>query len=463
MTNGKSDTKVPPGSRTGPETRWTVLVFMGAGEVPGAASLKTAADDDLEEMKLIGSGFNQVEEASGDDVAPSSSVCLEVLVQAYGLFEVPKRGRVEQGHIEWTDVPEGDRQAEGGRSLERFVNWGVTASGHGDSNPNHHMMLVLWGHSFDFVFGPGRRQNGTVDALDFAELSDALERSLNRAGADEQARLKQSTPVESKFDIVAFDSCDVSTVEIAYQFAPFADYLIASQVGVPLPGWPYNRILERLRYPIGRPMGPTELGAFIVERFCESYNAGRPVSLTLLDLGRAQELFDRAGELANGLGAVMANPERRRGLLDVFSRSQTNLGRPVRGPRRPVRFPRSPLGQPAGHRSGDGSRRFPRQPAAAPRRQERRWRRQGFHRRVRTQRRSDGAPERSQHLCAAGGAWARLRACPNALPQLSLRAEHPLERYRPRTGAAVGAATTATDATGSRHDGTAAAKHQAGE
>ena len=308
MTNGKSDTKVPPGSRTGPETRWTVLVFMGAGEVPGAASLKTAADDDLEEMKLIGSGFNQVEEASGDDVAPSSSVCLEVLVQAYGLFEVPKRGRVEQGHIEWTDVPEGDRQAEGGRSLERFVNWGVTASGHGDSNPNHHMMLVLWGHSFDFVFGPGRRQNGTVDALDFAELSDALERSLNRAGADEQARLKQSTPVESKFDIVAFDSCDVSTVEIAYQFAPFADYLIASQVGVPLPGWPYNRILERLRYPIGRPMGPTELGAFIVERFCESYNAGRPVSLTLLDLGRAQELFDRAGELANGLGAVMANP-----------------------------------------------------------------------------------------------------------------------------------------------------------
>ena len=83
---------------------------------------------------------------------------------------------------------------------------------------------------------------------------------------------------------------------------------MASQIGIPIPGWPYDRILYRLRHPIGRLMVPAEFGSWVVRRFCESYTASAPVSLTLLDLNRARELFAYAEFLALTLACAIGNP-----------------------------------------------------------------------------------------------------------------------------------------------------------
>ena len=45
---------------------------------------------------------------------------------------------------------------------------------------------------------------------------------------------------------VAFDACDLATVEMACQLKPFAKYLLGSQIGIPLPGWPYDRVLAHV-------------------------------------------------------------------------------------------------------------------------------------------------------------------------------------------------------------------------
>ena len=58
---------------------------------------------------------------------------------------------------------------------------------------------------------------------------------------------------------------------MAYQLQPYATFLLGSQTGIPIPGWPYNLILDRLKRPHGALMAPPEFGSYAVRRFCASY------------------------------------------------------------------------------------------------------------------------------------------------------------------------------------------------
>jgi Clostripain family len=133
----------------------------------------------------------------------------------------------------------------------------------------------------------------------------------------------------AKLDILGFDACDLSTVEMACQLQPFAKYLLGSQIGIPIPGWPYNRILDRLRKPFGSLMNPVEFGSYIVRRYCEEYGAdSRTVYLTLLDLDRAPELIVQAEILALMLASTISDPDARDRISYLFSESQTAPGKP---------------------------------------------------------------------------------------------------------------------------------------
>jgi hypothetical protein len=280
--------------------KWTVMVFMGADNIEGTAPLKAFAKADLDEMALVGSGG-----------------ALNIFVQVHGLHEQPMRGLIGDGVANLEPVPRDQIDAAGGMALQHFISSSLMAAGHDARNPDHFTMLVLWGHAYDFAIGRERRADGTVDALDFAELTDVLHR-LQKQYGDENPKLH----------ILGFDACDVATVELACQLEPFAHYLLGSQIGVPLPGWPYDRILERLREPIGRVMRPAEFGSYVVRRFCESYGSDRPVSLSLLDLSRTSDLFDRTEALANALSGTMRSADGRDWLSYLFQESGTAPGRP---------------------------------------------------------------------------------------------------------------------------------------
>ena len=132
-----------------------------------------------------------------------------------------------------------------------------------------------------------------------------------------------------KFDIIAFDACDVATAEVAYELAPFADYLIASEVGVPIPGWPYDKVLERLRLPKGKVMNPPEFGTWAVNRFCQAYSTSRGISLSMLKLTKAGDLMDLIGVLSEDLlRYIGADPERKAEVGDLFLRAMTEVDKP---------------------------------------------------------------------------------------------------------------------------------------
>jgi hypothetical protein len=284
--------------------KWTVMVFMGAATVAGNEPLLAAAEADLKEMRFVGSGG-----------------ALNVFVQVHqGGDIVPRRGRIgENGQVGidgLEDVPVNERDTARGMALLNFIKWALYEANH--LNDPRYLMLVLWGHAYDFAIGRTPTTTGVVDALDFAELSRVLER----------LQLEFRAP-GAKLDILGFDACDLSTVEMACQLEPFAKYLLGSQIGVPLPGWPYDRIFDRIRNPYGRVMGPAELGSYIVRRFCESYSAeSRTVSLTLLDLNRAKELTVATQVLALTLASMIGDPDERERIAYLFAESQTAPGKP---------------------------------------------------------------------------------------------------------------------------------------
>ena len=297
--------------------KWTVMVFMGATTFEGNADLNKPADDDLKEMEAIGS----------DDP------CLNIFVERHDNKNVFRYHVGKPTTDDWPGLVKGAKSSiKSGQALREFVKQALTTAEH---HREDYTMLVLWGHSYDFAFGRKRERDGTVDALDFAEFGDRLK----EIQADMKAKyLEEGTIAKNllpTLDIVGFDACDISSVEMACQLYPYADYLLGSEVGIPLPGWPYDRILDPIKWPRQPPegpqrsMGPAEFGTYIVRRFCESYQAkDDAVSLTLLDLAHTAELALHAERLAEKLAIAIGDPASLSQIADLFSRSQTDRGRP---------------------------------------------------------------------------------------------------------------------------------------
>ena len=70
-------------------------------------------------------------------------------------------------------------------------------------------------------------------------------------------------------------------------------------------------------------MRASELGSYIVRRYSESYTAEHPVSLTLLDLRQADELFASVEVLARMLIRHVGEVGAREQMATSFARSQT--------------------------------------------------------------------------------------------------------------------------------------------
>lgn len=302
-----------------PETRkdpnWTVMVFMGAGQIEGDADLVPYLKKDILEMEsVISSG------------GPGAQ--LNVFLEIHGLPGVdPTRQWVGVNGNEREPVPSAGSGVDDKPILD-FIDWAIKQA---KPRRGDHTLLVLWGHAYRFALGREKTPTG-VDALDVGEFAAALQAFQNRA-RQEYGLEPDEIP---RLDIVGFDACDISTLELANQLQPFARYLIGSQIGIPLPGWPYDTILERLSNPRdGRPMSPPDFGRFAVRKFCEDYAFkdpdGRtlPVSLTLLDLDRAPEAFDAAEDLAGALATACGDDANElETVIEQFAASQTIEGKP---------------------------------------------------------------------------------------------------------------------------------------
>jgi hypothetical protein len=287
---------------------WTVMVLMGADNLSGEIDLTAAAKSDLTEMAEIG----------------SRPGILNIVVQI-DQPEGPERYYIAQGGKQ---LLKGDAdgvpldQTSGPKVLESFLSWAQT------KYEAQHYLLVLWGHAYRLAFN---RDPEAPEGLDFPRLAEVLANTN-----------KDGRPI----DIVAFDSCNVSLIEGAYQLRTVAQYLVASQFTDPIPGWPYKTILERLvkdptHFNKTNAEGSKDFGRAIVSQFVRHYSEEKSrakadtvrrdsVTMTMLDLTRAADVVEKIGTLADALAiAVDADDAELAAVRDLFERSQVPNSQPA--------------------------------------------------------------------------------------------------------------------------------------
>ncbi|HEX9909007.1 MAG TPA: clostripain-related cysteine peptidase [Thermoplasmata archaeon] len=201
---------IPP-SGVGSPTTWTFMVYLDADN-----NLERYGIEDFLEMSATGSTMD-VNILVEFDRIPGYN-------DSYGDWTSTKRFRVTQGMTPTAanatqDIGEANMGEP--QTLIDFVKWAV------GSYPATNYVLILWDHGAGWG-GICWDDSNTYDYLDMVELDIAL----------------YETGVV--YDVIGFDACSMGSIEVAYQVAPYAYYMIGSEIRVPDAGLEYSGPLAEL-------------------------------------------------------------------------------------------------------------------------------------------------------------------------------------------------------------------------
>ena len=160
--------------------------------------------------------------------------------------------------------------------LSDFISW--TAKEY----PADRYIMILWNHGGGSVDGYGYNEWGRAsDALTIDEMQDAF----GSAGV--------------YFDIIGFDACIMSSLEVCYSLYDYCDYMIVSEDFESGLGWYYTDFLTELARNPG--MDTVSLGKLIVDDMVkknEENRYGCESTLALIDERYIPELFNEWKEFA---------------------------------------------------------------------------------------------------------------------------------------------------------------------
>lgn len=237
---------------------WTFMVYISD------CDLESFAITDINEMEAVGSSeylnivvqFDRWEsESPSDDTS-------------HGDWKTAKRFYITEDSDPYTmtsnelddlgEINSGDPQ-----ELVKFAEWAM------QTYPADRYFLDIWNHGSGIEGVAYEQSLDPYDVITISELKSAMS-SITSDGSD-------------KLDMIGFDACLMSTIEVADSMAPYADYMVASEVTEPGTGWDYN-FLEYLNQ--NPNMGSIELGKKIVKTFVaqSSTNTEQTFTLALLNL-----------------------------------------------------------------------------------------------------------------------------------------------------------------------------------
>ena len=152
--------------------------------------------------------------------------------------------------------------------------------------PADHTMLVLWDHGGG-PFGYG------VDSIFGGEIMSMKE--INQA----LSNVYTADPENPAFDIIGFDACLMSSVEVTYELYGFASFYALSEESEPGEGWDYTGFLNEMSE--NPTMSPAAVAQSIADTYMDYYaadiiNMGKYIPLTdvtfaVLDAKKAEELY----------------------------------------------------------------------------------------------------------------------------------------------------------------------------
>jgi Clostripain family len=324
--------------------RWTVMVYLA-----GDNNLASAGVADLSEMKTVGS---------------SDTLSLVAQFDRSGGSRQTDRYFLRKGTTLAADVVTalGETNTGDPAILRDFVTWAVTRY------PAEHYMLVIWNHGSgwddsnlyqgDYFSGsapPVVRKGRVVARALVGDPSKAIQMGTLRAAArrarrslfrssvtsmvssraiafDDQAKdfldnveLKRvlgeiRRTLKRKIDVLGFDACLMSMVEVAYQIRDSVDLTCGSEEEEPNDGWPYGAILKGLAT---RPsMKPPELARLVVSKYVASYRSGDRVTMAATDLKGVGAVAAAVNQLGRALAAALRDDGARAQIVAVRAQVQ---------------------------------------------------------------------------------------------------------------------------------------------
>ena len=130
--------------------------------------------------------------------------------------------------------------------------------------------LILWDHGAGPIYGYGYDEYHNTDSMSLIDIKKALDESPFNG--------------VNKLELVGFDACLMSTVEVAHILSDYAEYMVASQEFEPGMGWDYS-FLEK----IDSNTSSIDLGKNIINSYYKFYSDKsyiNGVSLSFLKLSK---------------------------------------------------------------------------------------------------------------------------------------------------------------------------------
>ncbi|MEM6484311.1 MAG: clostripain-related cysteine peptidase [Pseudomonadota bacterium] len=200
---------------------------------------------------------------------------------------------------------------------------------------SHKTMLLLSGHGDGVLNTNLMRDDRAGDSLTIVELREALKKGLQIPSQEDTIRsvggseTQQTRPSDGKLDIIAFDACHMSMLEVAIDLEPYANILIGSEGLESGDGWPYARILEAASEAIDRDSKssgdqtasvqrnqfeakPEVFAKLIIHEYVEYYKEHGPLlfhsaDLSAIDLRKVENLRKAVNDLSLELSRTLQN------------------------------------------------------------------------------------------------------------------------------------------------------------
>jgi len=168
-------------------------------------------------------------------------------------------------------------------TLSGFINWDI------DNYPAERYMLVLWDHGGNW-YGVCVDDTSSYDFLTLSEIGTAL------------TTVRASHPGFT-FDVIGFDACIMSGLEVLYEISGYTEHIIASQLNGPGPDWNYSiglGVLASNPYING-----SSASIYMADAYIESYATPYPgyyqadVTTTVINASRVQAIISSLDSLSS--------------------------------------------------------------------------------------------------------------------------------------------------------------------
>ncbi len=268
----------------------TIMIYMIGSDLETQYASATA---DIEEMKASGMDFDDVNVLIytggaktwyNEDIPDDKNV----------IFRVTNSGLEKLEEYEKSSMIDPN-------NLTEFLNYGYT------NYKASKYSLILWDHGGGPIYGYGKDEN-YLGTLTLAKLKQALGNSSFK---------------NKKLEMIGFDACLMSSVEVADALSDYANYMVASQEVEPGFGWDYSFLSN-----VTSKTDVVDMGMSIVDYYGKYYSTSKGITLSLLNLSKIDDVEDKINDLFKDVDANLtidySNVSRTRNSAKSFGKVSIN-------------------------------------------------------------------------------------------------------------------------------------------